>query len=418
MAAVSKKDSSPDDDVLKSYFYYHLWKDRLNWTRHVIPILAYDTATGFFIESYISIVPSITSLEEQQVELKYQFLPTNMYDIFYARIVDIYPSSRLLSVLSSEEDSSKLEAFNKFSEFKPTKKIPLHKLPRLFKSFPGNSFTISELESMLNNKITDEVKQKLDPSGEKLCPITSYIETSYSGLKEEKPITENREVLDTSKVRASLTELYKDYEGCTSCSLGAEREQRSSTLSITPGRQGNIPATNLPSPSTKKILIIGEAPGVQEESSGITFNPSAPAGGVLDKVIKAAKITPDEYYLTNSVLCRPASKSSKTQNGKPTVDHIQACSTRLKNEIAILRPTIIVVLGKIAYRAFFGKDPAKVIGASGWKDEEQTIYFAPHPSYVVRELSFADSQATPKIKSQYLKHFLTVKERLNSFKNS
>lgn len=415
MATVSDKDSGSNEDLLKSYFYYHLWKDRLNWTRHVVPILAYDPSTGFFIESYISVVPLISDIETQEVELKYQFLPINMNDVFQARLVDIYPSSRKLSQMGPDKS---LTIFNKFDEFRPKKKIPLHKLPRLFKSFYGNSFTISELESMLNNKITDDVKEKLEQSGEKLCAVTASIEPAYSGLKKEKPIDSNTELLDTSKVRDTIQDLYQDYDNCTSCSLGVERKERSINFNITPGRQGNTPATRLSGVSTNKIVIIGEAPGTQEEASGIAFNPAAPAGGVLDKVLKAAKITTDEYYLTNSVLCRPASKSVKTQNGKPTVDHIQACSTRLKNELAILRPAIIVVLGKIAYRAFFGKDPAKVIGASGWKDENQTIYFAPHPSYVVRELSFADAQATPKIKAQYLKHFLTVKERLNSFNNS
>lgn len=415
MAAVSKKDSGSDEDTLTSYFYYHLWKDRLNWTRHVIPVLAYDTATGFFIESYISIVPAISDIETQEVELKYQFLPINMNDVFNVRLVDIYPSSRSLSVMGTDRS---IDTFKKFDDFKPTKKIPLRKLPRLFKSFPGNFFTLSELESMLNNKITDEVKEKLEPAGEKLCSVTASIEPAYSAVKEEKPIKADAELLDTSKVRDNLNVLYQDYNGCTSCALGVERNIRSATLRITPGRLGNTSATQLETVPTNKIVIIGEAPGVQEESSGIAFNPTAPAGGVLDKVLKAAKIATDEYYLTNSVLCRPASKSGKTQNGKPTVDHIQACSGRLKNELAILRPAIVVVLGKIAYRAFFGKDPAKVIGASGWKDENQTIYFAPHPSYVVRELSFADAQATPKIKSQYLKHFLTIKERLNSFNNS
>ena len=415
MGTVGKKDSESDEDILKSYFYYHLWKDRLNWTRHVVPILAYDTSTGFFIESYISVIPLISDIETQEVELKYQFLPTNINDVFNVRLVDIYPSSRHLSQMDAH---ASLTIFNKFDEFRPKKKIPLHKLPRLFKSFYGNSFTISELESMLNNKITDDVKEKLKPSGEKLCAVTASIETAYSGLKEEKPIKSDSELLDTSKVRDDIQTLYQDYNYCTSCSLGVERKERSLSLNITPGRQGNTPATSLSSPSLNKIVIIGEAPGMQEETSGIAFNPGAPAGGVLDKVLKAAKINTDQYYLTNSVLCRPASKSAKTQNGKPTVDHIQACSTRLKNELAILRPAIVVVLGKIAYRAFFGKDPAKVIGASGWKDENQTIYFAPHPSYVVRELSFADAQATPKIKAQYLKHFQTIKERLNSFNNS
>jgi uracil-DNA glycosylase family 4 len=417
MAEFSKKDSKPNEESLvpTDTFYYRLWKDRLDWTRHVIPVRAFDRSTGFFIECYASILPSPKDQVDQVVELKYQFLPTTIYNVIFVRTADIYPTGRNITLMG-ESDCTQV-AFDKYKEFNPTKKIPVHKIDRLFINYRDCSFTIPEIESMLNNKLTDEYKELLVPSGEKkICPITSNLEDSYMDMEEKSLPETTVEDKKLEKVKDQLDALYLDYDKCTRCSLGKERSERGS-YNITPSRIGHISASSCQRPTSRNVLfIIGEAPGVQEESSGITFNPNAPAGGILEKVLKVAGFSSKDCYFANSVLCRPTSKDKKTQNGKPSTEQIIACSSRLKNEIAIVNPSIILVLGKTAYRAFFGKDIPKVLGASGWKDSKESIYFAPHPSYVARELSFSDANTSPKVKKAYLNHFTLIKSRLDTFK--
>ena len=102
--------------------------------------------------------------------------------------------------------------------------------------------------------------------------------------------------------------------------------------------------------------------------------------------------------------------------GKPNKDHIKACNTRLKNELAMMKPKIIVLLGKVAYTSFFGVEPPNVLGTLGWIDKGRRIYFVTHPSFVVRELSFAEQSKTADIKLNYLKHFQTINFRLSELK--
>jgi len=97
---------------------------------------------------------------------------------------------------------------------------------------------------------------------------------------------------------------------------------------------------NLNSP----IMLVGEAPGEQEDREGKPFFSDAPAGSYLNKILAApgVEIKRDDVYITNTCLCRPYEGA---KNRAPLVDEIQACQARFFEEIEIVQPQILVLCG-------------------------------------------------------------------------
>lgn len=405
MAANRKKDTAIDESILENIYYYHLWKDRLNWTKHAIPVRVKDPISGFFIEAYIYTVAKITDLN-QKILVYDAFLPSTNVSEFEVSIQHVYPTTRLIHSHTGE----KISILN-------TKFIPnetFSDLEAIFKRYPKMSFTFAEICSMLNinPSTSSNLEERLIKDGNKFCLITGSLLPSYSGYK---PLTiKFDEVkMNSQEIIADINTIYHNYKDCSGCELAQHRNNR-----ITEERPENPPTfgrlCNQLQPNIKLttdiICFIGEAPGVIEEDTKIGFNPTAPAGDVLARVIKAASIPEDKCYFTNAVLCRPEATTKASQNGTPGVDHIKACNKRLKTELAILNPKIIVLLGRTAYYAYYGKYPPNVLGSLGWQDNKN-VYFAPHPSFVLREISFALPENVNTIKIKYLEHFKMIKER-------
>lgn len=113
-------------------------------------------------------------------------------------------------------------------------------------------------------------------------------------------------------------------KGCTKCGL---HEQRTNTVFGV----GN------PRPD---LVFVGEGPGADEDASGLPF--VGRAGQLLTKMIGAMTLTREQVYICNIVKCRPPS------NRTPSDDEMQACRPYLFAQLAILRPKIIVALGRPA----------------------------------------------------------------------
>jgi len=90
-------------------------------------------------------------------------------------------------------------------------------------------------------------------------------------------------------------------------------------------------------------LFVGEAPGAEEEREGRPF--VGPSGKLLDSMLAALGLQRSEVFVTNAVRCRPP------ENRKPQVEEIEACRPALDEEIARVRPRVIVVLGEVAARS-------------------------------------------------------------------
>lgn len=88
------------------------------------------------------------------------------------------------------------------------------------------------------------------------------------------------------------------------------------------------------------VLIIGEAPGHDEDLQGAPF--VGRAGQLLDRMLDAIEISPHQVYITNILKCRPP------QNRDPAAEEVAACSEFLKAQIQLIQPRIIFSVGRIS----------------------------------------------------------------------
>jgi len=96
-----------------------------------------------------------------------------------------------------------------------------------------------------------------------------------------------------------------------------------------------------------EILLIGEAPGFQEDKQGFPF--CGESGKVLQELLASIGLTRDEVFITNTILCRPEN------NRNPAAEEVQNCSERLDTLIKIMSPKVIVTIGNFATQRILGK---------------------------------------------------------------
>lgn len=102
-------------------------------------------------------------------------------------------------------------------------------------------------------------------------------------------------------------------------------------------------------PENARIMLIGEGPGENEDKQGEPF--VGRSGQLLDKMLEYAGLSRKKnIYIANMVKCRPP------QNRDPAPDEIAACMGWLRNQTAILRPAIIVCIGRVAAVSLIQKD--------------------------------------------------------------
>lgn len=97
-----------------------------------------------------------------------------------------------------------------------------------------------------------------------------------------------------------------------------------------------------------EILFIGEGPGQNEDEQGKPF--VGRAGKLLDSMMEMVNLDRTKVYIANIVKCRPP------QNRDPAPGEIEACIGWLRNQVAILRPAIIVCIGRVAAVSLIQKD--------------------------------------------------------------
>ena len=91
---------------------------------------------------------------------------------------------------------------------------------------------------------------------------------------------------------------------------------------------------------TAKLMFVGESPGEQEDKTGIPF--VGAAGQLLDKYLTAVGIDRDEVYIANILKCRPP------HNRDPLPEEGDRCMKFLREQVKLIRPKMIVCLGRIA----------------------------------------------------------------------
>ena len=160
-----------------------------------------------------------------------------------------------------------------------------------------------------------------------LDQVKTYFQTEQTLYGEDLYLNydfQNLLLSESEKKRNILLELFFQVKECQNCDLAKSRKK------FVFG-SGN-PAS--------RIMLIGEAPGANEDIQGKPF--VGEAGKLLDKILAAIKLTRKDIFLTNVLKCRPP------QNRDPLPDEVVACESILLKQIDILKPEFILILGRIA----------------------------------------------------------------------
>jgi len=157
-------------------------------------------------------------------------------------------------------------------------------------------------------------------------PIEKKVETESSlnlSKEESFKIVESKSLKQFSHIN-NLEDFYNEINSCQSCSLGASRDK------FVFG-DGNPNAD---------LMLIGEAPGAQEDKEGIPF--VGRAGKLLNDILKAIKFEREDIYIANILKCRPP------KNRDPLPSEREVCSPHLYKQIELIKPKLILCLGKVA----------------------------------------------------------------------
>lgn len=126
-------------------------------------------------------------------------------------------------------------------------------------------------------------------------------------------------------------------------------------------------------------MFIGEAPGENEDIQGVPF--VGAAGQLLDKMLAACKLDKNQdVYICNTVKCRPP------QNRNPELDEISACNNYLLSQIKLVKPKLIVILGRIAAHTLLKTTQAtsKLRGQVHYLEDNIPVIVTYHPAYLLR----------------------------------
>ncbi len=193
--------------------------------------------------------------------------------------------------------------------------------------------------------------------------LLSYLrEIGYPELYLEDPAETSADGADRAE---ALADLAATAETCTACRLAGGRK------SVVFG-SGNPDAD---------LMFIGEGPGAEEDRRGLPF--VGPAGELLTRIIQAIDMTRDDVYIANIVKCRPP------RNRDPEPEEVAACRGYLERQIELIRPRLIVALGRVAAQTLLGNDLALGRMRGIWHEvlgvPTMVTY---HPAFLLRNASY------------------------------
>ena len=146
------------------------------------------------------------------------------------------------------------------------------------------------------------------------------------------------------------------------------------------------------------LMFVGEAPGADEDEQGIPF--IGRAGQLLTKIIEGIELTRDDVYIANIIKCRPP------QNRNPEPDEVATCEPFLFQQIDVIKPKIIVALGKYAAQTLLRTEtPISKLRGQLFDYRGAKLIPTFHPAYLLRN---------PSSKREVWEDMKLVKRLLNS----
>jgi uracil-DNA glycosylase len=172
----------------------------------------------------------------------------------------------------------------------------------------------------------------------------------------ERPVTFSRSAAE------ALAAVRADIGDCTRCKLH------------TMGRTQVVFGVGNPEAD---LMFVGEAPGADEDVQGIPF--VGRAGQLLTKIIEAIGLTRDDVYIANVIKCRPPG------NRNPEPDEVDTCEPFLFRQIDIIKPKVIVALGKFGAQTLLRTlDPISRLRGRVYDYRGAKLIPTFHPAYLLR----------------------------------
>lgn len=157
--------------------------------------------------------------------------------------------------------------------------------------------------------------------------------------------------------------LAQEVRGCTRCGLHADRTQTVFGVG----------------PPDADWMVIGEAPGADEDRQGEPF--VGRAGKLLNSMLLAVGLRREQVYIANMIKCRPPG------NRDPRPDEVNECRGYLKRQIALIKPKLILVVGRIAAQHLLRTDkPLSALRGHRWTlpGADYPVVVTYHPAYLLR----------------------------------
>jgi len=160
---------------------------------------------------------------------------------------------------------------------------------------------------------------------------------------------------------SALSEINQAIEHCQDCELAKRRTR------VVPGE----------GPENAQILFIGEAPGWHEDQQGRPF--VGPAGQFLEQLLTSIGMKRDQVFIANVIKCRPPG------NRDPLPGEIQTCAKWLDKQIELLKPKMIVTLGRYSMARYFPNETISKIHGKARKLGNITCFAMYHPAAALHQ---------------------------------
>ena len=172
---------------------------------------------------------------------------------------------------------------------------------------------------------------------------------------------------------------------CTKCDLCKTR------INAVPGK-GNFQSD---------VIFVGEATGKNEDQNGEPF--IGVAGKKLSVALEEAGISRDDVYITNIVKCRPPN------NRVPTTNERDTCKEYLKQEIAIIKPKLICILGNTAFNSILGGSEITKFRGKVVRKDNLLYFLTIHPAATIYNQKLIDV-----LKNDIVKLFDLIRDLKNN----
>lgn len=223
---------------------------------------------------------------------------------------------------------------------------------------------------MNQSELANELHRYINAMRHEEPPDPIKVEDSDPGSSErgDHSVEDQGEEESELSPAQQLAELENEAEGCPKCDLSENRTQ-------VVFADGSVEA---------EIMVIGEAPGADEDREGYPF--VGRAGELLRGGFDKIGLEENKIYITNTVKCRPP------DNRDPRQEELDACRPYLDRQIDIIDPPVILTLGNFALQYCLGDD-RRITRSRGevydWNDRSLVPTY--HPAYILRNRNEAQT---------------------------